>query len=199
MRPTFLRQVEHLLLNLTGVCDSSSGFDDSDSSSSFEEEEAVNVIAGAGISGLSRLSVVDSSHDFRRPVEDGGGGGDDDDGGEGGEAEGEEEEEALKISASSLSRLQLSRAIEKFSKDIRSTTEKSNLSISEHQRSTNQRQKIPQISEKGNQRRKIGLFGRIAEKKPEETRPMNSDPNPKSGRKDKKFPHASKKSKLENV
>lgn len=175
MRPTFLRQVEHLLLNLTGVCDSSSGFDDSDSSSSFEEEEAAIVIAGAGISGLSGISVVDSSHDFRRAVEGGGGGGDDDDGGEGGAAEGEEEEEeeALKISASSLSRLHVSRAIEKFSKDIRSTTEKSNFSISEHRRTTNQRQKIPQISEKGNQRRKIGFYGWIAEK-PEETRPMNS-------------------------
>lgn len=96
------------MLNLTGAGDSSPGLEGS--SSSFGVEEAANVIVGAGgDSGISGLGIPDSSLGFRRTEE--GGGGCDDDGGEGGEGEGEEEGEGLKISASSLSRLQLSPAI----------------------------------------------------------------------------------------
>lgn len=55
--------------------------------------------------------MVDSSHDFGSAEEGGGWG--DDDGEEGGVAERVEDDEGLKISASSWSRLQLSRAIPK--------------------------------------------------------------------------------------
>lgn len=92
MSPTFFRQVEHLLLNLTGGLGSSSGFG---------AEEATTGVSTSGVPGLG---FGDSSQGFKN--KDGGNG--DDDGGVGGDGEGEEEEEGLRISASSLSRLHLS-------------------------------------------------------------------------------------------
>lgn len=71
-----------------------------------ETAAAAGEAAAAGTSGLSGLWTGNSSQGFMNR-----GGDDEDGGGEGGEGDGEEEEEGFRISASSLSRLQLSWAI----------------------------------------------------------------------------------------
>lgn len=85
------------MLYLTGGLDSSSGFT---SSSSFGAEDGT---IGVSAAGVPSLVVGGSSQGFKN--KDCGDG--DDDGG----VVGDEEEECLRVSASSLSRLQLSRAI----------------------------------------------------------------------------------------